>query len=125
MYVAPTANDYCHRCEQLLDKHVARNETEFELYVSTYGGYESFRDDMKDENPVAILCHDCAVELYRWLKYDPSTQKEHRGLHPDRNEGARGEPMCCEYAWRSDGPGGIYSKEDMKRYMEHGYQVNQ
>lgn len=115
---------YCQHCDNAIMLN-ARGELEFELYVLTHGGYMSFRDDMK---PLAdlkdvVLCHDCAVKLYRFLNYDPSTQKEHRGLHPDMNDGERGEPMCCEFAWRSHGPGGVVTDEYRDEHIEYGFEL--
>lgn len=98
-----TTDPICHRCEGPIDSHQYGHsstvELQYELYVETYGGYMSFRDDLFEDPPQSVLCHDCAVEFYRWMGFDPKNP-DFRGLHPDRNDGEPGTPMCCEYAWR-------------------------
>jgi hypothetical protein len=114
-------NDSCHRCNQDIDLNDITGELEYELNVITFGGYMSFVDDMEpiEKLPPALLCHDCAVELYRWLGYNPVKHKDMRGLHPDRYNGSKGERMCCEFAWR------ITSEpDDDETHIEHGHQVN-
>ena len=111
----------CYRCDGPID-HNSHHGNEFDLTVTFGAGYMGFRDDLMADPMRAELCHNCAADFHRFMGFDPATMKDMRGLHPDRNDGEPGTPMCCEYAWRAlpgfgdpnhDGP-----------ITEHGYETN-
>lgn len=115
-------DDSCHRCSGPLE-HNAHGELQSELYVTTTGGYASFRDDFGEKPPKATLCHDCAVLLCRFMGYDPAIHRDMRGLHPDHcsNGDEATGAMCCEYAWRA--LPGFGDPDHEGPTVEYGYQV--
>jgi hypothetical protein len=76
------------------------------------GGYAMFLDDGEDTD--ILLCHDCAVEFYRFMGFHPQTNEQYRGLHS-----YSGDTPCCEYSWTFGKPTGEY-----ERYpVEYGYRT--
>jgi hypothetical protein len=107
--------EYCFRCSEKIpnielngDLHLAG-----ELCVN-----------LIEEMFALMICHDCAVELYRFLKLDPIEFPQLTGLHPDFTDNPVGKAMCCEYAWRSvdDGPNEHGTKYSYDNIMKGAYE---
>jgi len=68
------------------------------LARSMFGGYEEFSDpgpgDERDPNDTILLCHDCALRLYRFLQI-PAAPVHHASNDPNLR--------CCEYAYLPNG----------------------
>lgn len=63
------------------------------LHRGQFGGYEEFADPFPDdgiESGEIILCHDCSLELFRFLKI-PADPVHHASEHPGER--------CCEYGY--------------------------
>jgi len=112
----------CYRCFNVLpsaeDGYPAQRDGCLEVHL--IGGYGQFHDMIELGGVIGVyLCHDCAVELFRFMRFNPRLQTDMRGLHPYDKEG---EP-CCEFGWvgtdafgsDSDKPHVLFGFEDRKR----------
>lgn len=95
------ADDHtCHRCDKPLPD---REYDPFAgcLVLHAIGGYAMFHDRMDlDCDIESKLCHDCSVQLFKFLGFDPATQTDMRGLHPSMDENGNATDVpCCEFCW--------------------------
>lgn len=100
----------CYRCDKPLPEGEFLNDgvTKVDQYagcshVNIEGGYAMFHDNVELDCVIkSDLCHDCTVELFRFMKFDPRTMHDMRALHPymDANGESQDTP-CCEYGWGS------------------------
>lgn len=88
----------CYRCSRALppgeEGYPAQRRGCLEVHL--IGGYGQFHDMIElDDIIETYLCHDCSVELFRFMGFNPRTQTDMRGLH---SYDKVGEP-CCEFGW--------------------------
>jgi len=62
------------------------------LHVHLTGGYGMFVDDWETGPLEVLICHDCAVKLFKLF---PAFQEFANGGHPTENK----DNPCCEHAW--------------------------
>ena len=107
----------CYRCKAPLPPPLSENyptQREGCLIVRLVGGYEMFHDIVDLDCVIDVfLCHACYVEIFRFLKFHPTTMSDMRGLHPYSQQNV----PCCEYGWTrgidNDGePSVIFGFED-------------
>lgn len=111
----------CYRCQKVLpppfDGEKFPAQRRGCLSISLNGGYGMFHDRVNLGCVIDVyLCHDCSTELFRFLKFDPITISDMRGLHPYDKQG---EP-CCEYGWTGTS---TFGNNDGSSTVEFGFQT--
>ena len=64
------------------------------LHVHLTGGYGMFVDDWETGPLEVLICHDCAVRLFKLF---PALQGFANGGHPKKRTQINNP--CCEHAW--------------------------